>query len=265
MKSRLQLLAFVFVVLAVAGPLFRPLEAPMWQRLRETDPGFRVEEMEGVLGQGVSFGILGGFRAIAANLLWIRTNVSWEDLDIAQTQLLIRLTTTIDPRPPYFWINGSRMIAYDMPNWRFRRAGGVENVPESVQMQVNREQAEVAFRLLDAAQRFHPNNALFYIERANIHQRRLQDVPRAAELYLIASQQPDAPLYAARIHAELLRMAGDLRGAYDFYRKLLPTLDWSQPFARAWVVHERIVELENELNIPPEERYNGPVPQPVPY
>jgi hypothetical protein len=51
-----------------------------------------------------------------------------------------------------------------------------------------------------------------------------------------------------------------VREAYGFYVALLPTLDVNDPFTRAWVVYDRIREMEEELGIPPAERYRGTRP-----
>lgn len=248
-------------VLAVTGFVVRPYEEPAWEFARAKQPALDLDSLQGAMGQGVTVGLLGGFRAIIADFIWIKTNAVWEDRDLPATQNLIKLVTTVDPRPLYFWRNGSRMIAYDMPHWRIAAAGGYRKLSETEQMRIDREQAEVALKYLDDAFGHHPNSALLHVEVANIYLNRLKDTASAAEAYRRASEQPDAPFYAARIYAELLRRMNRPAEAYAWLKQLYPTLPkepdpakgitaFTVESASAEVVLERIRELEEELKVP---------------
>ena len=146
------------------------------------------------------------------------------------------------------------MIAYDVPNWRIREEGGYSNVPEERQQAIDLEQSAQAFDLVDQALDFHPGNAKLYLEKAQIYLNRLKDDANAAKWFLKASQQDDAPYFAARIHAELLRKQGLNVEAYDFLKNLhteLPNL----PYAQKGIILERILDLEKTLKIPFRERF----------
>jgi tetratricopeptide (TPR) repeat protein len=238
-----------------AGIALRPLEAPAWEEVRAKQPALRLESLKDALGQGVTVGLLGGFRAIVADLFWIRTNSIWEKNDLPGTQTSIKLVTAIDPRPLYFWLNGSRMIAYDMPNWRIDANGGWEAVSDIRKRRFDEEQSDIAIKYLEGGLGFHPNEPLLILEIGNIHLNRLKDVETAARYYLEASKQPGAPYYAARIYGELLRRLERLPEAYEFLKKLYPTLPKDDDMAQAPIVLERIRELESELNIPPALRF----------
>ncbi len=251
----------VVAVLAITGAVLRPVEESSWQYVRSKQPALKLDSLQGALGQGVTVGLLGGFRAIVADFFWIKTNSVWEDNNLPSTQTYIKLVTAIDPRPLYFWQNGARMIAYDMPNWRITEEGGYDKVPQARQRKIDEEQSGVALRYLNEAFGHHPESALLHIEIANVHLNRLKDNVAAAESYRRASEQPNAPFYAARIHAELLRRMGRNEEAYDWLKKLYPTLPKTVDAARgisefqvesamAPVVLARIRELEKELNIP---------------
>jgi tetratricopeptide (TPR) repeat protein len=242
----------------LAGLALRPLEDPAWTAVRARQPALRLESLKDALGQGITVGLLGGFRAIVADLFWIRTNAIWEDNDLPGTQTSIKLVTAIDPRPTYFWLNGSRMIAYDMPNWRIDAAGGYDAVPEAVKRRFDEEQSAVGIKYLESALEFHPENPMLVLEIANIHLNRLKDTATASEYYLRAAAHPDAPYYVARIYAELLRRLERPREAYDYLVKLHPTLDYDNLMAQEPVVLERIRELEGELSIPAALRYVDP-------
>jgi len=250
--------AVVALGLFAAGVALRPLEAPAWESIRAGQPALRLESLKDALGQGVTVGLLGGFRAIVADLFWIRTNTIWEDNDLPGTQTSIKLVTAIDPRPLYFWLNGSRMIAYDMPNWRIDKAGGYDAVPDAVKRRFDEEQSSVAIKYLENALEFHPGEPLLILEIANVHLNRLKDNETAAKLYLEASRYPDAPFYAARIHAELLRKIGRNAEAYAFLKQLHPTLPTDDIGAMASVVLGRIRELEDEMGLPEAQRFQPP-------
>jgi hypothetical protein len=166
----------------------------------------------------------------------------------------------VDPRPLYFWINGARMIAYDMPHWRVRVAGGSARVPLVVQRRIDEEQAWVALGLLERALAAHPMHPLLLLEIAHIHQRRRHDLVTASEYYRLAAQAPGAPYYAARIYAELLKKQGRSREALEWLRSVHPTLPTNNEQANADVVLARIRELENALQVPEDERYQPPSP-----
>jgi hypothetical protein len=174
--------------LLAAGIAVRPLETPAWKQVRDRQPALRLDSIKDALGQGVTVGLLGGFRAIVADFFWIRTNFVWEKYDLPATQTSIKLVTAIDPRPTYFWLNGSRMIAYDMPNWRIDKAGGYDKVPDTVKRRFDQEQSEVAIRYLNEAFGFHPEDPLIRLEIANIYLNRLKDTERAAVHYAQAAE-----------------------------------------------------------------------------
>jgi hypothetical protein len=255
---RLKAPTVVLVTLCLTHFALRPLERPAWEVFARSQVGFNISGLEGALGQGIAIGLLGGFRAIVANFTWIRTNTVWERNDLPGTQTLVRLVTAIDPRPLYFWLNGSRMIAYDMPNWRIMEAGGYDAVPEVVQRRIDAEQARVALDYLQGAFAFHPDHPLLYVEVANIHLRRLRDTETAALYYRRAAEQPGAPYYAARIYAELLRQLDRKREAWAWLVELHPALPPDDAFAMSHVVLERIRELETDLELPAAERYQPP-------
>ncbi len=202
-------------------------------------------------GSGNAFVVLGGLRTVVADLVWLRAYMAWEKRDAPATEALLELTTTLDPRPLYFWINGARIMAYDMPVWM---TVGVTS--ESVQTRVDTLQAKRALAYLDGALLHHPARASLWIERANIELHRLHDIAAAAESYRQASQQPDAPYYAARIQAELLRRIGRKAEALACLTELYPRLPLSDETAGAALVLSRIRSLEAELGKSPSEFLN---------
>jgi hypothetical protein len=254
-KSRLVTWLVVFGGLALAGLGLRPVEAPLWAAIRAGEPALRLDSRTAATEQGVVLGLLGGLRAAVADIVWLRADALAERHDLPATESALKLVTVIDPRPLYFWLNGARIVAYDMPGWRVAAAGGYATVPVAAQERIGREQAQRALALLDEAMKFHPASASLWIERANLELNRLGDVPGAAASYRRAWEQPNAPFYAARLHAELLRRQGRQADALAWLVRLHPQLPAGDESAGADLVLARIRDLERELGVPAAQAY----------
>ena len=257
-KSKLLLFAVVFGGLGLTGAVLHPLESRLWAETRAGQPAMRLETIGAAAGRGLTFGVLGGFRAIAADFTWVRVFVIWEKRDLPAVDALLKLVTTLDPRPLYFWLNGARILAYDMPAWRIAAAGGYDAVSEQEQRRLDAEQARLALKRLDEARRFYPASPDLWIERASIELTRLRDVAAAAVSYRRAWEQPGGPYYAARLHAEMLKRLGRKTEALAWLVQLHPGLPPGDESACADLVLARIRELERELSIPAEQAYRPP-------
>jgi tetratricopeptide (TPR) repeat protein len=205
-------------------------------------PTVSTEQPRALAGSGGVLAMLGGMRAAVANGCWLRVNEAWERRDAAGTEAWVALTVAADERPAYFWLNGARILAYDLPEWERD-----PNAPAAVQRRRVDTQARRAVAFLEQGLRRHGPDAALYVELANLHWRRLGDLERAAEYYRRAAKQPTAPAYAVRIYGELLRTLGRPREALTWLREVLPTLDATDPLARRDVVLARIAALEAEL------------------
>ncbi len=250
-------LPVVLLVLVAAGLVLRPLEDAAWRAQVPERPGNGWRQVDGAAGRGLVFALLGGFRAVAADLFWLRANAAWERCDRAGTQAALGLVAAVDPRPVGFWLNGARMIGYDFPCWRIQELGGEAAVSPGVVRHVQEQQARAAIAHLERAFARHPDDPLVHIEIANLRLQRLGDVAGAAEHYQRAARQPTAPYYAARVHAELLRRLGRERAAHAWLVALHPTLppERENPYAMADTVLARIRALEERLALAPADRY----------
>lgn len=244
----------IVAALAAAGALLGRVVAPAWSAARARQPALQLDASVASAGQGVTLALLGGFRALVSDGAWIRMYALWERRDLAAVETLLRLVTSLDPRPVYFWLNGARIMAYDIAAWRIEDAGGSRIAPD-VEQRIRREQAQLALKYLDTAARLHPQSADLWIERANIQLNSLKDYLGAAESYRRAWEMPRGPFYAARLHAEMLRRAGRPAEALAWLVQLHPTLPRGDEAAAADAVLRRIRELERELHVPPERAY----------
>lgn len=184
--------------------------------------------------------VAGGYQTILADGFWLEANRAWERRDAAETARFIRLATTADPQCLYFWLNGARMLAYDLPAWE--RAAGF--MPATVAARRQHEAADGALALLQQAAAWHRQSPDLFIEMGNVAWRAQGDLAAAAQHYRRAALLPGAPAHAARVHAELLVATGRRREARDWLRQLLPRLRPEDPDARIAVVRERLQALE---------------------
>ncbi len=196
-------------------------------------------------GHGVAQVVLGGFRAVAADVLWLRANLAWERRDAAATGALLRATVAADGRAVYFRLNGARIIAYDMPLWR-----APPDAPAAVRAQYAAGQAEQALAFLAEGVAQHGPEAEYFVEMARICQQSPGGLSRAAGYYRQAAELPGAPYHAGRLHVELLARTGRLREARDWLRGWLPRLPADEPAAERGRMEARLAELERALAAP---------------
>jgi hypothetical protein len=202
----------------------------------------------------INVAIPGGLRALVADGLWLKVYVAWAGRDRPRTERLIRLVSMVDDRPLEYWINGARIIACDIAEWRLS-TDEASAVPAEVRRQIVDEQAWAALGHLAAAGACHPDKAAIWVERGNIQLYRRRDLARAAECYRQAAESPDAPFFAARIYAELLQRLGRDREAYAWLCRVHPTLPANDQAAMSGLVLRRIRELEKRLDLSPQEQY----------
>lgn len=174
----------------------------------------------------------GSWRSAMADAAWLKMADAWERRDPGATRAWLGIAVQADPSALYFWINGARILAFDMAAW-----------PGMDRIQAGGE----ALRWIDRATRAHPASAALWIERASVELNVLGDAAAAAESYRRAAEQPGAPYFAARLRAELLRQLGRKAEALEWLQRVYPTLPKNDPRAEAALVKKRIEALEREL------------------
>jgi hypothetical protein len=207
------------------------------------------------LSQGLTIGILAGFRNIVADFVWLQVTVAWEKDEWFKMDSLINLVTSLEPRSILFWDNGGWQLAWNVSVFV---ADDVVHQPN--QLRRLHDSRFWIYRGLDVYKRGLANNPTSYqlwISTGELYQNRLADYWDAADAYARAAALPGAPAYVERFQAIMLQKGGYNKEAYEAWKALWFRLT---PAQREEKQHwkEKIISnihlLEKQLNIPPEKR-----------
>jgi hypothetical protein len=210
----------------------------------EPGPVRRLPTSEsGGVGAVDAFAAVAGFRALAADLVWIALQGAWERRDAARCELLIRTATEMDPGSLFFWRNGVRMIAFDLPLWRIApEARGRTPIPEVRQREIRREHAAAALRMVDRGLAAQPGSAAMWLERAAIELHGAGDPSSAAASYSRAWELDHSLTHAARVAAQLLWRLGRYNEARLEWQRLKAFLVAMGRECEALAVQARLAE-----------------------
>lgn len=243
--------------LGFVGRAFLPRYAPS----ASVSVAGNQSELFSKLGPGVSVAVFGGLRQVIANIFWLRGYLLWEARDPAGCEAAFAMAVAADPEEWFFWTNGARMMAYDFPRWELQqwRAQKGQWPDARTERWIRGQAAARALGWLEAAEAVFPQEPRVDIERAMIHLHALGDRRAAALAFRAAWEKPGAPLFTARIYAELMRGEGEARLAYDWYREWFLSLAPEIREKQAPIVLARIAELEEQLSVPREQRFAPPL------
>jgi hypothetical protein len=255
----------IFATALIAGIILEPLQNAAWTVTRPNRPELNFKDLNDNLGQGTLLGVFGGFRNILADFAWLRGYSYWEQRDRPNTEAMLNLATTLDPRVIMFWKEGSRIIAYDIPTWFLHRD---PPLPPEEYKKIHDEQARRGLEFLDRGLQLLPNNFSLLLNKAEIYRNRLIDEPGgielAAEQYRLASEATKQFYFPLRQYLGLLWKLGDSqhqREAYTYLRQHYPTLPQDVPDAQISMMWDTIQQMEAALKIPADQRANFPKPK----
>jgi hypothetical protein len=237
-------------ILVLTGIARMPVERAITQEQART--GFaRVNmnlNLRTQMSQSGFVAALGGFRSLAANMVWLEANTAWEKTQWEKMRLLFETTTTLQPRAALFW---------DMAAWHMAWNASVaarrdETIPlEALRIRAQRRYFEIGEDFLRRGIANNPDNAVLYEKLGMLLRDKMEDHCGAAHAYRQAAAKSDAMAYVKRFAAyELSKCPGQEKPAYEELMRLynlgederLPTM----------IV--QIKELEEKLGIPPAQR-----------
>ncbi len=176
-------------------------------------------------GAGVAFGILGGYRTLIADFIWIKGYVDWERKNLAGCMSAIELATTIDPDSIFYWRFGASIIAFDTPHWIIEQLAPVSKEKEKA---IRLRQARQAIRFLNRALKMHPNNTELLIQKGQIAIS-IGDFRLAEECYEEIVKKPEPLIFSRRIYAAVLQKNGKKEKAKEVLRGIIKDLEPDNP------------------------------------
>ncbi|RFC44866.1 MAG: hypothetical protein DVB28_000842 [Verrucomicrobia bacterium] len=231
------------------------LKAPMERALHQAQSaqGFQLARLHlntrAQLGQGGFIAALSGFRALMADLLWIRAGVAFEQTAWSRMELLLHTATQLQPRAVLFWEMAHYHMAYDAAT---AMRSGSNTAPTAAL----RRKAEMTFikigeAFLQEGLTFNPESSRLWERLGDLYARRLIDPARAAEAYEKAATLPKAMTYLRRFAAyEIAKAPG--REA-EAYRKLRALYEEGEGQRMPTLVH-LLGQLEEKLAVPQAQR-----------
>ena len=188
--------------------------------------------LDSSLGSGMLVGLLGGYGALLSDFAWISAYLAWERKDSPKCLAAIDLAVALDPEMSQFWIQGARMIAYDMPHWKIAQLNKINGAApsEEVKNAVHRRLTLEALRFLDRALKIMPDDQDIIAEKGQMYLNRLDDYAHAAECYgKIMKISKDPPVFVQRIYAGCLEKLGRDAESIAVLEDLLKILEKDEP------------------------------------
>ena len=251
------------LVLALTGLVKRPFEVSLAaDRPHAAGLGLNLKTRE-MIGQGMSLALLGGFRALVGDFLWISAHGAWEQHRWFTMRQDFEVCMTLQPHAIMFWDMASWHLAWNASHAAF-------NNPDEPLLAVRLRDQRLWMRagrdLLERGIANNPDNSFLYEKLAWMLHEKFQDTCGAA----------DAALKSVKLCHDwrsgyLQRLAGywledcarnvapaRLSETYDYWREL-----WLREYASKprehWDtidknVSRRIQKLEEELAIPDAQR-----------
>lgn len=244
MNFKRRLLILWFASSLLVGLLTQPLRQGAVAR---AESGESLASLADGLGQGITFAALGGYRTIAANFVWISMYGDWRYRLKGEVLEKMQLAVSLNPDSVYFWVDGSRIIANDMPVWQ---VGDdlMESLFESEEgIAIRKAYGEQALAFLEQAPRAVAQRVPVLVEKASICWQRLADLDRALVYFKQAVEKEDVPNHICRVYAEILVKNGEVKKAYEYLKSHYAGLSDDDRTALKPFVARRIEELKAKL------------------
>jgi hypothetical protein len=237
-------IALIFILAA-----FVPLKLKMETASDRIAPGTLSIDLREQIGQSAFIAVLGGFRSVIADLLFIDAYSAWERTDWTYLLLRLRQATELQPRAILFW---------EMAGWHMAWNAGTAALEDdskspAARRRLQHDYLELGKDFLVRGIAHNPQKPQLYEALARLYRDKFHDHARAAENFEKASRLPDHASYDERFSAyELSYCEGREREAYDRLRTLYQRGE-----------KERLPRLLNQLRAM-EERLKVPAKERIP-
>jgi hypothetical protein len=233
------------LIIILAG--FVPAKLKMESLCHQSVPAPLSLDLREKIGQSAFIAVLGGFRSVIADLLFIDAYSAWERVDWTYILLRLRQATELQPRSILFW---------EMAGWHMAWNAGTavledESKSPATRQRLQREYLKLGEDFLVRGIAHNPEKPQLYEALARLYRDKFQDHARAAENFEKASRLPGHASYDERFSAyELSYCEGREREAYDRLRALYQRGEKE----RLPRLINQLRAMEQRLNLPAEER-----------
>ena len=205
------------------------------------------------LGQTGFVAALSGFRALMADILWIRAGTAFDQTAWPRMQLLLHSATQLQPRAEMFWEMAHFHMASDAAT--SVRLDEVREPVAALRRKAETEYIHIGEAFLKAGLVFNPDSSRLWERLGTLCGNRLHDHAAAAGAFLEAAKRPNAMGYLRRFAGyELAQVPGREQEAYQQLRALYLEGD-SQRLPN---LLKYLAQLEQKLAVPTAERVYSP-------
>lgn len=238
----------LFLIWLISSVLVGILLEPLVRRQADSDDSSEsLAALSGGLGQGITLAALGGYRNVAANFVWISMYGDWRYQLKAEVLEKMNLAVSLNSSSLYFWVDGSRIIANDMPVWQVGE-DFMETLFESADgIALRKKYGEQALLFLNQAPPRVSRQIPILVEKAVICWQRLDDLDRSLVYFKEAVETESVPNYVCRVYAEILVKNGQLEESYEYLKNHYASLADDDPTAMKSFVAHRLRELAADL------------------
>lgn len=187
------------------------------------------------------FSMLGGYRNIAASLIWVSAYVSWENEDISKCIPKLDLAVSLEPKSVNFWNMGATIIAFDSPHWIFSS----RHTSDKMQKKVRQKQGRLGLEFIDRGIAINPKSLRLRLTKSIILEKVFDDKEAVLKSYEDMMALGKVPIFIVRNYARSLEDLGRFNEALQVLEQNKDNFDKTHPSYQFY--EEHIAELKNKL------------------
>jgi tetratricopeptide (TPR) repeat protein len=209
-------------------------------------------DMRGKISQDAAVAVLGGFRGIVTDFLWLAAHNDWEKREWFRMKPKLDTVVMLQPHFIDYWDIGAWHMAW---NISYDASVNTAEPREAFRLKEQRYWIDEGEKFLREAIKNNPDEWMLYFKLGWLLDQKQQKYKEAAEWFAKAAEFKDVPLYVRRQVGHALNRAGLKKEALAHWRKI-----WNGPrdgenSMELWDrIEDWIREMEVELKVPPSER-----------
>lgn len=219
-------------------------------------------KMRSEIGQGLSIALLGGFRGIVADFVWIGAHRLWEEQKWYKIKQYFDVVMVLQPHATFFWDSAAWHMAWNI-SYSERARCIHQNLPEAPCIAAQEFWIAQGRHYLEEGIASNPNDWELYFRLGwLIFEKQPDRVCESIPYYLHASTFPEAPRYIARQVGFAQEQCGKFADAYQTWLRLWNECLQDRRFDEVpSVIWHKGRELEEIMQIPDAQRVFWHVPE----